>query len=420
LTKNGTPLPPGWVWTTIEDVTQPIQKVNPRENPGKEFIYLDISSIDNTIQQITSPKSYIGVDAPSRARQLVKASDVLFSTVRTYLKNVSLVPDAYDGQIASTGFSILRANSATTGKYLFYYSQTDSFLNPLNEMQRGTSYPAIRDSDVREQPIPLPPLPEQERIVRRIESLFTRLDVGVAGLKRAQEALKRYRASVLKAACEGRLFGNDDSTQEKLPKDWHLVKLGDISKLITKGSSPNWQGFDYQETGIIFVRSQNIGWGQIETDSVVYLPPEFNQKEKKSVIKADDVLLNIVGASIGRCAKATKAIEGGNLNQAVAIIRLDEQIVDPDFVVDYMLTPDAQHKINLEKVDVARANLSLADIREMKILLPSLIEQRRIVVEVERRLSVVQEVEAAVQANLRRAARLRQAILKRAFEGRLV
>ena len=76
-------LPPGWVWTTIGNVSQSIAKVQPEDNPDTSFTYLDISSIDNDINHVTEPKTYLGIEAPSRARQLVRAKDVLFSTVRT-------------------------------------------------------------------------------------------------------------------------------------------------------------------------------------------------------------------------------------------------------------------------------------------------------------------------------------------------
>src|SRR3990172_1841895 len=195
MMRDDRTLPLGWVWTTIGEITQAVEKIDPREKPGSEFAYLDISSIDNTTYRITEPKFYSGKDAPSRARQLIRANDVLFSTVRTYLKNIAFVPEIYDGQIASTGFSVLRAEDGVSSKYLFYYSLTESFLSALGELQRGTSYPAVRDSDVREQPIPLASLPEQRRIVAKIEELFTRLDAGVAALKRVLAALKRYRAA---------------------------------------------------------------------------------------------------------------------------------------------------------------------------------------------------------------------------------
>jgi type I restriction enzyme S subunit len=199
-------LPEGWIWTTIGQITLPIEKVRPEDKPDIPFVYIDISSIDNSIQRIVEPKEYLGVDAPSRARQLVHSNDIVFSTVRTYLNNIALVPEKYDGQVASTGFSILRASDAILPKFLFYYTLTDEFLSPLNELQRGTSYPAVRDGDVRVQPVPLPPLEEQRRIVieveRRLESARAVESAVEAGLKRSG----RLRQAVLRSAFEGRLM----------------------------------------------------------------------------------------------------------------------------------------------------------------------------------------------------------------------
>ena len=219
---NKRPLPDGWKWTTIGEITRPVEKVKPQDTPETRFDYLDISGIDNNQHVIAEPKVYYGADAPSRARQSVKAGDVLFSTVRTYLKNIAQVPEKYDGQVASTGFAVLRGNDAVINKYLFYYSLTDAFLNPLNELQRGTSYPAVRDSDVREQPIPLAPLPVQERIVAEIEKQFTRLDTAVSTLNRLQSNLNRYQASLLKAACTGQLLPQDPNDE---PADRLLQRI---------------------------------------------------------------------------------------------------------------------------------------------------------------------------------------------------
>ena len=164
-------LPVGWVWTTLGEISKEVIKVNPKLEPNEEFIYLDIAAIDNSRQAITEPKRYLGKGAPSRARQLVHAGDVLFSTVRTYLRNIAAVDEIYDGQIASTGFCVIRPR--IDNKYIFYLTLTDTFLDPLNHIQRGTSYPAVRNSDVFAQVVPLPALAEQRRIVAKIEELFT-------------------------------------------------------------------------------------------------------------------------------------------------------------------------------------------------------------------------------------------------------
>ena len=132
-----------------------------------------------------------------------------------------------------------------------------------------------------------------------------------------------------------------------------------------------------------------------------------------------DVLLNLVGASIGRAALASVAAHGGNTNQAVAVIRTVLKEPLNKFAVLWLISAEAQKLIHAEKVDVARANFSLEDARALPFPLPPLAEQHRIVAEVERRLSVVEELEAVVAANFRRATRLRQSILRKAFTGKL-
>ncbi|MEI7821911.1 MAG: restriction endonuclease subunit S, partial [Verrucomicrobiota bacterium] len=338
----------------------------------------------------------------------------------------------------------------------------------LIEQGKGGAQSNISQGIIRDTMFPLPPLPEQRRIVAEIEKQFTRLEAGVAALRRVQANLKRYRAAVLKAACEGRLVPTeaalarsprstkngppayetgeallarilterrqnwqgrgqykepatpDTANLPPLPDGWTWASFDQVTTLITKGSSPNWQGFNYCDEGIVFVRSENVRWGTLDLDGVAHLPPAFNDKERKSILREGDVLLNLVGASIGRAAIATAEVDGGNVNQAVAVIRLVAKKTMKQFAMLWLNSTDGQKRIHAEKVDVARANFSLEDTRVLPFPLPPLAEQTRIVAEVKRRLSVVEELESVVTANLQRATRLRQSILQKAFAGNLV
>ena len=298
------------------------------------------------------------------------------------------------------------------------------------------------------------------RSVSEIEKQFSRLDEAVAALKRIQVTLKRYKASVLKVAVEGKLTEQwrkehtdvepasallkricverkkkweednlgkkykepvalDISNLPELPKSWIWIRLEHATERITKGSSPKWQGFDYVIKGIPFVRSQNVIWGKMDLSKIAHLPKEFNEKESKSILIKGDVLLNIVGASIGRSAIATKEVEGGNVNQAVAVIRLMDMGLNNTFLMNYLISADAQDRINKEKVDVARANLSLGDISNLIVPLPPEEEQSQIINEMEKWLSITDQFLSEVETNLERAERLRQSILKKAFSGKL-
>jgi len=215
---NLSTLPNEWVQTKLWQVTNIVEKVNPKENPNEEFAYVDISSIDNRTAKITKPKKYIGENAPTRARQLIKSGDILFSTVRTYLKNTANVSDKYNNQIASTGFCVIRPHNLINNRMIFYLVQSDSFINPLNYIQRGTSYPAVRDSDVFESIIPLSPLLEQQKIVEEIERHFSIADQIEKTVEQGMLQSERLRQSILKNAFEGKLVPQDpnDEPAEKL------------------------------------------------------------------------------------------------------------------------------------------------------------------------------------------------------------
>jgi type I restriction enzyme S subunit len=412
-------LPDGWIWKTIGEVTLPIEKVDPTQKPKKEFTYLDIASIDNSLHKITEPKSYYGADAPSRARQLVQANDVLFSTVRTYLEKIAQVPEIYDGQIASTGFSVLRANESVLPKYLFYYSLTQKFLEPLNELQRGTSYPAVRDSDVRVQTIPVAPLPEQERIVAKIEELFTQLEAGTSALERVQAGLRRYKASVLKAAVEGKLLGDGKVENGELSDGWQWKTLEELSSDANYGTS---QKCDYDPTEFPVVRIPNIVSGSIDLNDLKYAIDGSSLREKDSLEPGDLLIIRTNGSKdlIGKSALIRQKLDSP-LYFASYLIRY--KINDYKYVGAWISTiwDSPFIRSELEKMVATTAgqyNLNIAKLNKLQIPLPPLEEQRRIVAEVERRLSVARQVESAVEEALVRASRLRQAVLRSAFEGR--
>lgn len=198
-------LPRGWVLARLEEVTTPVPSIDPTLLSDQVIMYFDIGSIDSELGVATTPKRIRGQDAPSRARRQVSAGDVLFSTVRPYLRAIAQVPSGTEFGIASTGFCVLRAETGVSSNYLFYYTRSDAFINELEPLQRGTNYPAVRDRDVLAQHIPLAPSDEQARIVEKIEGLLAGLDAGVADLKAAQLKLTQCRESLLKAAVTGEL-----------------------------------------------------------------------------------------------------------------------------------------------------------------------------------------------------------------------
>lgn len=150
------------------------------KNPEKEFPedyfdYIDIASIDSKTKKIIETKKILGKDAPSRAKQLIKMNDILVSTVRPNLNAVSLVSNKLNNQICSTGYCILRAdNKIFIPEYLFFTSQTYSFVNSLVNKTKGANYPAVSNKNIKSLKIPLPPLHLQQTfasIVKQVEKI---------------------------------------------------------------------------------------------------------------------------------------------------------------------------------------------------------------------------------------------------------
>ncbi|MGB7960532.1 MAG: restriction endonuclease subunit S, partial [Nitrososphaeraceae archaeon] len=201
--------------------------------------------------------------------------------------------------------------------------------------------------------------------------------------------------------------------------EWLLSKLKDACKLITKGESPNWQGYEYLADGIAFIRSENVLFGKLDIQKVVKIPEEFHMKLKRSQLKPNDVLINLVGASIGRSATVPDFIENANINQAVALIRVQEN-VNPKYLMYLLISPKMQKRIHQSKVETARPNVSLTDIRELVIPIPKIVEQNQLVFLVENTISIINNIEANLRGYLVKARSLRIAILMDAFEGKLV
>ena len=454
-------MPKGWEQTTLEYICLPVNKVTPRETPDKPFTYLDITSIDNSTHRIVSPKVYLGIDAPSRARQEVRHGNTLFSTVRTYLKNIAMVPPEFDGEVASTGFCVLNPANGVDYRFIFYFVLNDEFVSKLNPLQRGTSYPAVRDGDVFSQKVLLPPLAEQRRTVAAIETQFTRLDASAAALRRAQANLKRYRASVLKDACEGRLVPTeselsrsegrdyepagillkrilaerrarwesqvkrrgkykepstpDASDLPELPEGWVWSAIGQCFEVYV-GATPRRAREDYWNGAVPWVSSGEVSFNRI-TSTRESITIEGLKNTSTDLHPAGTVLLGMIGEGRTRGQVAILDIPACN-SQNSAAIRVSEAGTSPEFVF-YFLRSQYQETRQIGSGNNQPA-LNKSRVQEILFPLPPLAEQRRIVAEVERRLSVIQQVEATVEASLARAERLRQSILKQAFSGKLV
>ena len=218
------PLPETWTEASIGKAVVKAKQRDPRKKPDELFQYVDVSAVSNTSFKIIGATPTLGSEAPSRARKAIETDDVLFATVRPTLKRIALVPPELDGAIASTGYCVLRCDKlkAEPG-FLYSFLITDHFNARMAGLERGASYPAVRDSDVKDSWLPLPPLPEQKKIAHVLSTV-----------QRAIEAQERIiqTTTELKKALMHKLFTeglrNEPQKQTEIgpiPQSWEVVEL---------------------------------------------------------------------------------------------------------------------------------------------------------------------------------------------------
>ena len=300
--------------------------------------------------------------------------------------------------------------------------------------------PNVNASKLASLEMPLAPLAEQRRIVAKLEKLLGQVDACQQRLEKLPTRLKRFRQSVLAAACSGRLTADwreenqnvesarflvkrlDEQAEflesDELPSTWTRCQLKSLTSLITKGASPKWQGINYAVSGVLFVTSENVGNGEMLIGQKKFVEPKINEIQPRSVLKKGDLLTNLVGASIGRSA-IYELDEVANTNQAVGIIRLKPG-VENRYLLHVLNSPVLVDHIHAEKVDVARANVSLADVRDFPIPIAPLAEQQEIVRRVAGLFALADQLELRLAQARGQVAKLTPSLLARAFAGHLV
>lgn len=308
-----------------------------------------------------------------------------------------------------------------------------------------------------------PSLPEQRQIVAEIEKQFTRLDAGVAALQRAQANLKRYRAAVLTAACEGRLV-RTEAELSNIGNQKSKFKAGEnlLTRILAERRENRHCRGKYKEPAAL--STDNLqplpdGWTWTNLDSVivsgpqngVYLPRELygrgypilriddfqdgwvrrvDELNKVSADKAiadkyqlftGDLVINRVNSltHLGKCMVVQETQQRILFESNMMKAHLADCVI-PRFVEYYLRSRGGKARLTHgAKWAVNQASINQEDVKQTPLPLPPIAEQMRIVAEVDRRLSVVEELEMMVSANLQRASRLRQSILQKAFTGRL-
>lgn len=303
---------------------------------------------------------------------------------------------AIRGVVGST-LSKIYADGLST-EYLRYFIQSKYTL--LNTQKKGTGTPHLNANILKTSKLTVPPLPEQERIVTRIEELFSNLDKAVETLQTTKQQLAVYRQAVLKEAFEG--------CQTK-------IIIRNISEFVTSGSR-GWARY-YSDKGASFIRITDLTRDRIvlNNDAIRRVALPEKAEGKRSRLMPNDVLVSIT-ADLGSIALIPSNIQEAYINQHIAMIRFKNP-QQGEFMAWYLKSDCGQKDLLRNKRGGGKPGLGLDDIRDTPV--PDVCNDvaKIVIDEIHARMSVCDSIEQTVNTALAQTAAMRQSILKQAFEG---
>jgi type I restriction enzyme, S subunit len=395
---------------------------------------------------------YVSAESPQR----IKRGEILFNNTNSAeLVGKTAIMDR-DGEFAfSNHMTRLRIPTGISAKFiahqLHFFWLSGFFLHKCVHHVNQASIPTRILTTV---PLIIPPAEEQERVVSELEKQLSHLDAAGTFLDQAKKGLQRYRRALLRAAIEGRLAPTEaalarsegreyeaidkrlgksgwlkldlppiEESPISLPEGWRLLRASQISEFVTKGTTPQVSHLFEKAGGIPFIKVHHL-----EFDGVLHFPgrPTFvdeavhRSQLKRSIVRPGDVLMNIVGPPLGKVAIVPDSFPEWNINQAIARYRPLPGI-NSQFLMRVLQSGDIlKWAMERAKTTAGQVNLTLEICRDLPLPIPPEPEQVRIVLEIDRRFSIIDRLEASIEDSLRRAHSLRQAILKSAFSGNLL
>lgn len=317
---------------------------------------------------------------------------------------------------------ICRLINHVDSKFIFYKLWSESGRKEILTDFRGAAQGGISSNFVNKVNIPFPPLPEQHRIVEKIEELFSELDNGITNLMAAKKQLKIYRQSVLKWAFEGRLT-NEDVKDGELPEGWKWVKVNEV---IDKAKNSLKAGpFGSSLKKEFYVENGFKIYGQ---EQVINGDPFFGNyfiseiKYKKLIsnsIKPGDVLISLVG-TVGKVLILPDNCLPGIINPRLIKVSLNQKIYLPKYFKYYFDSELVKSFYGKKARGTTMDVLNLGIIKTIPFPLCPIAEQSEIISEIESRFSLADQMERSINESLQKAEALRQSILKSAFEGKLI
>ena len=396
----------GWQTKTLGEVLEKTATANPLLTPEAEFDYIDVSSVSNESFQIEETQRLLGKDAPSRARKQVRTNDLIFATIRPTLRRIAIVPEKFDQQVCSTGYFVLRPKPLIDYRFMYHWLFSAEFMGQMEALQKGASYPAVTDAEVRAQKIPFPPLPEQHRIVAILDAAFDHIATARANCEANLLNVRAIFESHLQAVFTERGDG------------WEEKNFGDIATFrnginFTKSS----KGDSIRILGVKDFQSHF--WAPM--DDLDFVIPDGKLPDSDTLLQDDLVFVRSNGNPelIGRCLLVPEASERTTHSGFTIRARLTSSVVLPIYLCHFLKSSVMRREMIDGGNGVNIRSLNQGTLAGLAIPLPSLALQTDIVRQIDALKAETQRLESLYQRKLQALDDLEKSLLHQAFSGLL-
>lgn len=402
---NDHELPAGWAAATVDDLGEYIDGC-----AFKPADWHDTGTPIVRIQNLTDPDKSLNVTQREvDPKYHIEKRDILVSWSAT------LDVFRWGGPLAYVNQHIFKVLPSERLDDRFVEFALKKAISELinSEHLHGSTMKHINRKPFLAHPINVPPFPEQQRIVEKIETLFAELDKGEEALREVQKLLARYRQSVLKAAVTGTLTAEGST-------EWVPVVLGDLLADIRYGTAKKCRP---DVAGTPVLRIPNVVGGDIDLADLKFTELTEKELEKLSLREGDMLIVRSNGSAnlVGRGAIVTADAVGMAYAGYLIRLRLDHKRILPAFLHIVLNSPTVRARIERQAKSTSGVhNLNSAETKAIAFDLPDIDMQAEIVEAVEEALARIAQGEAWCETELKRSAALRQSILKDAFSGKLV
>jgi type I restriction enzyme S subunit len=419
-------LPIGWILIKVVDISEIVRGITYQKSDASttkfdnSCLVLRGGNIHDGKIVIEDDCVYVP-DSIVKKDQKLRRGDVIIvgSTGSAKLIGKAAFSLSDEEEISFGAFLVmLRPDKKIESWYFDYFFLTEFYRTEIRELAGGININNIRREHLEGIDFPLPPLPEQQRIVAKLDNLFGHLDALKTCLDRIPQQLKDFRQKVLTQAVTGKL--TEEWRKGKELEEWKIEIASKCCDKVQSGGTPKGGGFT--DEGIPFLKVYNIVNNQIDFE----YRPQFvtievqNKALSKSIAYPGDVLMNIVGPPLNKIAILPADYPEWNLNQAITLFRTKKYLLNTFLYYFFCEGKSVREVMGETKGVVGQVNISLSQCREFEIPVPPLQEQQEIIHRVESLFAKADQIEASYQKLKAKIEQLPQALLAKAFSGELV